>query len=966
MIRAVVWKEFREQWVIALVLVVLGGGLLVAAATLGDPPAPGAPAGDVVKSLGVGRLATLMLVVTAGMVCGGALFAAEREAGTLTFLEVLPAMRRALWCAKVAAGAALALGQAGVLLALAAVLGLADGAFAARLVVYGLLAFVWGTLGSTLARTTLGSVGIAIPCAVLATFVILLPVCLVFAPPGSSLPRPMGWVVFEVLMLATPLVVSAWRYTAPDRARAVGLARRGAGGTRALVWLGVRQLRLTGPVLSAFALAFGCALLAPDVRTVFVWPALALAAGALAGVTAFGDEQSHRVAPFWAEGRLPLTRAWAVKIGLHFALVLWLLALLALPAALRGAVRGAPRSSHGRGTFAAIFRDRLFGELGAQAWKYLLVPAVYGFAAGHLCGLLFRKPVVACGVAMMVGGSLSALWGPSLLAGGLSHWQVWLPPGVLLVSGLCVVRSWSAERMHRRGPLLRLAGGVGAALVAFAIGLGYRMLEVPDLPTAADDVAYVDALPSYDENLGGREFRAAGERYSRAAAGATPDRPEFARLRQSLAERMDKVLLPPAVAGGRAGWPADDAELAGWLDRVFADAEWPDMALQAGKKPVGVFDPPQLAGTAAATVTLLDNARRMAVALLVRGLQEQTRVPEAFLDVFHTAAALSNRVPNEPGVGERTVALVRSVRELGRKPVALLEAFHTALALARNLQNGSGVAALSVGSDIERLALLAADRWLERYDGPAPPLSAAARTVAGSDATGDLDPTPHYLADRYVLREMMRTPSQWLAATLTPAGGAPEQVAPEADLVAFAWAVPWERERTRRLMGLGFERGPGGPWDRFALVEGRPGAALLTGRNRSVGDLVGNDQYLRVARRALVLKLAVRAYQSDRNAPPAALADVVAGGYIDALPDDPHSDGRPFRYRVSAGENLRGPPRAGNLNRTTEEWVPVPIPPGQVLVWSVGIDRADQGGRVAPGAARAEDIVFLVPLPPWE
>ena len=28
-IRAVVWKEFREQWVIALTLVVLGGGLLV-------------------------------------------------------------------------------------------------------------------------------------------------------------------------------------------------------------------------------------------------------------------------------------------------------------------------------------------------------------------------------------------------------------------------------------------------------------------------------------------------------------------------------------------------------------------------------------------------------------------------------------------------------------------------------------------------------------------------------------------------------------------------------------------------------------------------------------------------------------------------------------------------------------------------------------------------------------------------
>ena len=42
MIRAIVWKELREQGLIGLTLVVLGGGLLVAAATLADPPAPGA------------------------------------------------------------------------------------------------------------------------------------------------------------------------------------------------------------------------------------------------------------------------------------------------------------------------------------------------------------------------------------------------------------------------------------------------------------------------------------------------------------------------------------------------------------------------------------------------------------------------------------------------------------------------------------------------------------------------------------------------------------------------------------------------------------------------------------------------------------------------------------------------------------------------------------------------------------
>ncbi len=71
MIRAVVWKELREQGLIAVMLTVLGAGLLAAAAALADPPTPNAPAADIVASLGVGRLLVLMLVVTAGMVCGG-------------------------------------------------------------------------------------------------------------------------------------------------------------------------------------------------------------------------------------------------------------------------------------------------------------------------------------------------------------------------------------------------------------------------------------------------------------------------------------------------------------------------------------------------------------------------------------------------------------------------------------------------------------------------------------------------------------------------------------------------------------------------------------------------------------------------------------------------------------------------------------------------------------------------------
>src|SRR5205085_1143389 len=114
---------------------VLGGALLVAAAAFTDPPSPTASPTDVVASLGPGRMLALMLVVTAGMVCGGALFAAEKEAGTMSFLEALPVGRWEMWRAKLVAGLVLAALEVTALLGVAGALQLADAGFLARLVV---------------------------------------------------------------------------------------------------------------------------------------------------------------------------------------------------------------------------------------------------------------------------------------------------------------------------------------------------------------------------------------------------------------------------------------------------------------------------------------------------------------------------------------------------------------------------------------------------------------------------------------------------------------------------------------------------------------------------------------------------------------------------------------------------------------------------------------------------------------
>src|SRR5205823_2750789 len=102
----------------------------------------------------------------------------------------------------------------------------------------------------------------------------------------------------------------------------------------------------------------------------------------------------------------------AVKVAVHLVFVGWLLALLALPSVLRAAAESGPGRAHG--FLSLVFRSYLVDQIHGQVWKYLLVPAVYGFAAGHLCGMLFRKAVVGAGVAGLVGGTAASLWLPSL------------------------------------------------------------------------------------------------------------------------------------------------------------------------------------------------------------------------------------------------------------------------------------------------------------------------------------------------------------------------------------------------------------------------------------------------------------------------------------------------------------------------------------------------------------------------
>ncbi len=988
MIRAVVWKEFREQGLIGLALLVLGAGVLAAAAAFADPPTDNAPATDVLRYLGAGRLAALMLAVTAGTVCGGALFAAEREAGTIGFLEALPVSRSRLWGAKVLAGALLAVGQVAVVLGVAAALGLLGGrGWAAAIASDALLAFCWGAFGSTMARTTLGSVGVAVPFAAVASFVFLVPVVVLFSGPGSGLPRQEGTAFFVALMLGTPLIASRAVFTRADRAggrddapppraaaRAGGTPTppapprsvRWLAGPRAVAWLAVRRLLGPGAVMTAFALFFGLTLLSPTVLPVLYWPPLALLAGVLAGVLAFVDEQNGGACRFWAEGRLPVGRLWGVKVGVHALFALWLLFVLALPMVVRAELLPPASTYRAQSFLGTAFRTRLFDELQNQGWKYLLLPAGYGFAAGQLAGLLFRKAVVAAGVAGIVGGTMAAVWLPSVLSGGLGHGPAWVPAAALLLTGRLAVRAWTAERLATRRPMWRLAVGGLAAAAALAAGVGWRVVEVPDRPDAEADEAFVNALPGFDANFGGREFRAAAERFARAYAAATgdaggpntvtpdparrPGRPpgpeallDFVLVRgwPAPTDASDRWAQPAPAAAVLAAAPAavaavpalDHARLAAdhdrWTDALFdretpadPDPLWHRQAAAAAALPTGVYLNPGMIAVSTGQPAL-DHARLMATAALARGLQRQAR-------------------------GD---------------PAAFPEALATALSLAKTLRFGSIVASFQAGNAVERAAQLATDRWLERLRGRPDLLRTVLALWRAADAGDDFDPTPYFLAERKVLRERATSPSQWLAEFLAFPGTDKESVAPEVDAVAVAWSVPWERERLRRLLGLGYESSPRGTG--YELVRGRPGAVHFTTGAVAPARLTEIARRSRVGRREEALKVALALYETETGRPAAALAALVPA-YLPAVPADPYADGKPLQYRLSAGEQLEvlgG--RAGRNQGPVVRFQDVPA--GQGVVWSVGPDPRFADGRrilAANDPLRVYDEEFVTLVPP--
>ena len=692
--------------------------------------------------------------------------------------------------------------------------------------------------------------------------------------------------------------------------------------------------------LMIFSLALG--FLLPAAGPV-AWPALTLFLGVFCGVTVCADEQAHGSFRFLGDQRFPLGRVWIVKVGMRFALAVFAAFLLMLPSLVLTIARRIESHSPQETLppfVGNVLHSTLVGPV-VPVGLHLTMWLLYGFTVGHLCGLLFRKSLVAAVVSL--GGSvlLVSLWLPSLLGIGLHFWQIAGVPVILLATTWLLVPAWAADRLVARGTFVQL----GVALVAVGLwtagGLWYRVVEVPDVPDQLDMPAFVASLPTTEKNKAGELMRSACARVnSLERALAERRRNERHQQPDNFWSQLQEVL--------EHGWSGKTPAVAQWLDAMLQDNWVADLA-EVPDLPPGVFENPKLL-TIGSHMDKLQSARTLTTVLAVRGLQRQAAGDDA---VF-------------------------------------VENLRIGLTVSRSLQHDSPTIAALVGRATESVWPSALDCWLENLRGHPEVLERVLRTLIQYEV--QMPDERESLQAEYLiaLNTLEQTPEVLLHVSIDNSMKEDAEV----QVAALAWLFPWEQERHHRILRVVFQ---GDNRQRRKAREWGGVLSQLGFRSDRLARPKRGLARLRVAQ----LKVALRLYQAETGKPATTL-DVLVPRYLPAIPLDPF-DGHPFRYRLSRGERLGWPPPpqavpghgqpAGGAGPAPggppgamvvappaamagmpEQGPPGPPPPttrfvpkGQGILWSVGVDSHDDGGVQQSlnefGATFGEDIIYLVPPP---
>ncbi len=253
--------------------------------------------------------------------------------------------------------------------------------------------------------------------------------------------------------------------------------------TDALMWLTLQQAWGFFGMLAGACLFIG--LFVPNHGQI-LWPIATLLLGVACGTAAFAPEQRDLSYQFLAALHMPLRSIWRFKIMFWFTAALLATLLIGFGALVVAFVRtlGVRANAQMIAFQFGTLRDLMGPVLFFSVWL------LYGFATGQLIVWLCRKSVLAVLLSGLVSAGALGLWLPSLLCGGMSGWQLLLPPLILLAAGHVLVRAWAGGRIKERKPVIALAGFGAAALVWLGVNLGHRAWAIPDVGEPVDRIAF--------------------------------------------------------------------------------------------------------------------------------------------------------------------------------------------------------------------------------------------------------------------------------------------------------------------------------------------------------------------------------------------------------------------------------------------------------------------------------------------
>jgi hypothetical protein len=861
-------------------------------------------------------VAALLWAVLYAFAVGAAAFAGERESNALGFLDALPVGRPTLWLGKATFAFASTFGLA-LLLAGLAELGIgarlpaASNRHAFALGLFGPLLFeavAWGLLWSSISKNPLVAGGMAVVSVAMVGMLSTWAIRFTDLPVSSDYLSP--WMIPIRMLVATAALAVSGLAIVPRPSRAWSIGGWDAPGR-------------PGPI---------------EVRASSTGRSLAW--------------QTWREG--WTTGLFVALVGLTIPAGIVLAgtrgestIFSTIFVLLAIMASLVAGVSvfGAENASGGRRFLAhhgvasgTVWRWKLlvwgagmasflglllltlallgsrFGDPavtaaeGSERLLLVVVGVSNAFAVGILCGMVIFRRVTAALVGVLLLIALVPLQLGLVLRAMVPTWTLLLTPSILFAISRAWSDDWLLERQGAR-PWVKLA-----CLIAVPFGLlgvsyvSYRAFGVPDVgPVVAPNSSSAEIIPAEQD---------AAEVDRRAI--------QLIRAEKDFFNDQNGRTSAPLEGVIEAGWDPKQTEVVHYWEM---NREAIDLARKASAMPRARYDPPGSSPNSTGEPT----ARGLG--LLAQLLALDTRERQ------------SRRDP--AGAWDDILAQFRMANQLG--------------------SNTPTLARMNLAIFVHHRAVGLAFDWLGDAR-QAPEMTR--RALADLKALPPLpDLTECVRVESSIVERTLNLSEGDLADLLLPGSGGEKPSTLGLLFFARVVAPPWERERARRvcrrLLADSIPVAAVEPWRRdptaypmdqpiSAFQSSQLARMVLPSFRVAVDRLDGET----VGRRALDQAVALVAWKLGHGGDYPRTLQALVPEILDRLPIDPYS-GRAFDYIRSEGQlvlppiyhELGSPPRFR------------PTRPGQPLLYSVGPDRRDDGGRVIQKHKQVVtfDILFAIP-----